>query len=152
MDYISILVNLLISIIVAIIVAKLAIKGFYRQEVWLRKEKKYSQIIEELNIVQKHYGDWVDDIIGSSRGQEYDLETIKEFRKAKRELELISQEGFLVIDNNISDIVGELFASSKNMTANERQGDSFSYADRMYGETRDAKIEIINIARKDLRL
>lgn len=152
MDIVSILVSLGISIIVAIITAKLAVKGFYRQEIWLRKEKKYSKIIEELNIVQKHYGDWMDEIMGYPKSKKVDLEIIKEYRMAERELELISQEGFLVINGDVSDILVELFKSSKNMNLNEQQGDSFGYADRMYVETRDAKIEIINIARKDLRL
>ena len=152
MDHVSIVVNLLISIVVAMIAAKLAVKGFYRQEIWLRKEKKYSQIIEALNIVQKHYGDWMDEIMGASTREESGLETIKEYMKSKRELELISQEGFLVINNDIPDILRELFQSSEKMTLNEQQGDAFGYADRMYAETIDAKKEIIRIAKKDLRL
>lgn len=152
MDYISVLVNLIIAIIVAVVASRLAVKGFYRQEIWLRKEQKYSEIIEELNIIQKHYGDWVDEIIGATRRENDDLLTISEYRKSKRELELISQDGFLVIDNEIADILRELFKSSEEMTLNEQQGDVFGYADRMYAETRDSKIKIINIARKDLGL
>ena len=66
MDYSSLLINLIIAIIVAVIASNLSLKGFYKQEIWLRKEVKYSQVIDSLSKMQRYYGHIIDDYSDAS--------------------------------------------------------------------------------------
>ncbi|OZV13474.1 hypothetical protein CIW83_02715 [Tissierella sp. P1] len=152
MEYIYIIVNFIISIIVAVVTAKIAIKDFYRQEIWLRKESKYSEIIGNLSILQKYYGDMFDEFVGESESIVDDDLIKKKYNTSLRELELVTFSNGFMLNPKVSDILSQLFYSARNKTENERMGDFVSYIDRMYGEIRDSKEKIIEIAKKDLKV
>lgn len=153
MDYISILINLIIAIVVAVVTSNLSLRGFYKQEIWLRKETKYSKIIDALNKIQRYYGYLMDRLSGMLELDECSYENgvkEKEYMIAKRELEILSSTPILMIHKDVSDILNELVISSNTKTKDERMGDYFSYYDRLHFEVQEAKIKTATIANKDL--
>lgn len=152
MDYKSIGVNLIIAIIVAVITAKLSIKGFYKQEIWLRKENRYSDIINDLSMLQRYYGHVFDKAAGFSELTYMEELLEEEYNISRRQLELISFSQGFILKREVAQILSKLFSSSKDKSSNERMGDYCAYFDRMYSETQEAKVMIIEIANKDLKL
>lgn len=156
MDYIlSILINLVIAIIVAVMTSNLSLRGFYRQEIWLRKETKYSQIIDSLNKMQRYYWHLIDVHSGSIENDEKNVELElreEEYMLAKRELEMLSSSPVFMLNNEVIDILDGLMKSSNKKTEDERNGDWFSYFDRLGYEAKEAKIKIAEIASKDLKI
>lgn len=159
MDYISILINLFIAITVAVITAvitsKLSLKGFYKQEIWLRKESQYNQIIDSLNKVQRYHWHIIDGEIEHNETDEYKKETKlreNEYKNEKRELELLSSTPLFMVKVEVMSILEELLKSSNPKTENEIMGDWFSYFDRIGFEAKEAKDKIAEIAYKDLGL
>lgn len=152
MEYIYILINFIIAIIVAVITAKITIREFYSKEIWLRKESRYSQVIEHLSILQKYYGDVFDKFTGASELKTDEDSINKEYITSLRELEIVAFSQGFILAEEVSEILNQLFYSSRNQTSNERMGDMVSYFDRMYCEVRDSKKRIIEIANRDLKL
>lgn len=153
MDYISIGINLGIAIMVAIITSKLALKGFFRQEIWLRKEAKYSQIIDSLNKIQQFYWRMIDESSGEIDEAEDDLVRQKreeDFKNASREMELLATSPSFIISPKVHDIINDLVESSHTKTSEERMGNWFAYYDRLGYEAKEAKHKITEIAKKDL--
>lgn len=157
MDYISILINLVIAMIVAIltalIAAKLSVKGFYKQEIWLRKETQYNQIIDSLNKVQRYYWHIIDSYMGVEENEFYKNELSlkeEEFKIAKRELELLSSTPLFMVKSEVIDILAELLKSANTQSKEECMGDWFSYFDRLGFEAKEAKNKIADIAYYDL--
>ncbi len=152
MDYISLIINLIIAIVVAVITAQLSIKEFYKQEIWLRKEDRYSEIIKDLSILQKYYGDIFDEALGilGANGINDFLEN--EHKMSIRRLELVVLSQGFILKKEALQTLQQLFISSKTETDDERMGNYVGYFDRMYGETKHAKDEIIKIANEDLGL
>lgn len=151
MEFDIIFINIFISILVAVITAKLALGGFYKQELWLRKEKKYSEITDKLVLLKKYYGDLFDEFV--SNGEiERDVSYEEEYKKAKREIELISLGSNLIINESVIERLERLMKASQHQTKNEIQGDIVSYFDRMYGEVEDTRKEIVKLAKKDLNI
>ena len=157
MDYVTFLVNLFIAIIVAVITslmtAKLSLKGFYKQEIWLRKETQYNQIIDSLNKVQRYYWHIIDSYMGIEENEFYKNELSlkeEEFKIAKRELELLSSTPLFMVKSEVIDILGELLKSANTQSKEERMGDWFSYFDRLGFEAKEAKNKIADIAYYDL--
>lgn len=148
MGYLQIGINLSISIIVAIVTANLTIRSFYRQEIWLRKELKYSEIIQEMSVLQTHYSHLFDNMCGCENNIQI-LE--EEFLAAKIKLELLSINSSLIIKPDVSDIILDLFKSSSKK-GDELKGDYGSYYDRMAYEVKEAMNKIINLAKKDLKI
>ena len=151
--YTSIVINLIIAIMVAILTSKLSLRGFYRQEIWLRKEMKYSQIIDSLNKIQRYYWHLIDVHSGSKENDEKNVELElreEEYILAKRELEMLSSSPVFMINNEVIDILNGLMKSSNTKSEDERKGDWFSYFDRLGYEAKEAKIRIAEIANKDL--
>lgn len=152
MDYISFLINLIIAIVVSIITSYLSLRGFYKKEIWLRKEAKYSQIVDSLNKIQQYYSNIIDDLSGVSQVNESEEDELNkmEYKIAKRDLEILSSSPMFIIHKDISDILNELVLSSNTMTKEERMGDYFSYYDRLLYEVKQTKRKIAEIANKDL--
>ena len=151
--YTSIVINLIIAIMVAILTSKLSLRGFYRHEIWLRKEMKYSQIIDSLNKIQRYYWHLIDVHSGSKENDEKNVELElreEEYILAKRELEMLSSSPVFMINNEVIDILNGLMKSSNTKSEDERKGDWFSYFDRLGYEAKEAKIRIAEIANKDL--
>lgn len=149
-------INLIVAIVVAIttasITAWLSLTIFYKKELWLRKEKKYSDIINNLGKSLKEYCDMIDVEIGKrSRNSNGDDDFNLMVREAVRELELISITPSLTIDNKVRIILDNLLKESE-MKGDELQGNWFPYFDRMYVATKKAMDEIDEIARKDLKI
>lgn len=153
MDYISILVSLIIAIVVAVVTSNLSLRGFYRQEVWLRKETKYSQIVNSLNKMQRYYWKVNDEHLGVTDSNESDEEKElreREFMFAKRELEELSTSPLFMVNPEVVEILSDLVVSSNSKTTDEISGDWFSYFDRLGYESQEAKTKIAKIANKDL--
>ncbi|SEV83095.1 hypothetical protein [[Clostridium] fimetarium] len=155
MDYTSILINLIIAIIVAVLTSNLSLRGFYRQEIWLRKETKYSQIIDSLNKTQRYYWHLIDEHSGCIENENDEENVERELREeeyilAKRELEMLSSSPVFMLNNEVIDILDELMKSSSTKSEDERNGDWVSYFDRPGYEAKEAKIKIAEIANKDL--
>lgn len=151
MEYFSVLISLIIAIVVAVITSNLSLRGFYKQEIWLRKETKYSQIIDSLSKLQRYYGNIVDDISGNSISDNIrDEADVGEYKIAKRELELLASSPILMTHKDVSDILNDLVISASTKTKEESSGDYFSYYDRLWFESKEAKIKIAAIANKDL--
>jgi hypothetical protein len=153
----EILINLAIAIVVAIITAiitaKLALKGFYKKETWPRKEKKYSEIMDNLSILQKDYSD----MYGSYTGIKKDIEInddnyIIELNRAKKDLKLLSITPSFIIDNDVRMIIKVLFEASEKQIGDEARGDYYSYLGRMCDEVKVAIEKIDRVARKDLKI
>lgn len=157
MDYISILTNLIIGIIIAVltalITAKFSLKGFYKQEIWLRKETQYNQIIDSLNKIQRYYWHITDSYMGVEENEFYKNELSlkeEEFKNAKRELELLSSTPLFMVKSEVIDILSDLLNSANTQSKEERMGDWFSYFDRLGFEAKEAKNKIADIAYYDL--
>jgi hypothetical protein len=159
LDYISILINLVIAIIVAVLTAlitsKLSLKGFYRQEIWLRKETQYNQIIDSLNKIQRYYWHIIYDDTRYNESDEYRKESeiiSDEYDTAKRELEMLSSTPLFMVKSEVMGILEEMLKSANTKTEQERMGDWFSYFDRLGFEAKNAKNKIAEIAYKDLEI
>ena len=84
-DLLIIIINLFVSIITAIIVsiitAKLTLKYFFRQEIWLRKEKRYTEIIDRLCMLLNYYEkEWTDYVLMEDSNFTDDF--LSEYKKA----------------------------------------------------------------------
>ena len=139
-----------ISIVVAVVTAVISQKGFYKKETWLRKEKKYSEIIDNLSILLKYYGDMFHDSVGAKKYNGEDC--IEEINKAKHELERLSMIPSFIINSKVRDILKELFHQANIKFGDDNCHDFASYLDRMYGVTKDSIIEIDSLARRDLKI
>ena len=143
MDYKLIGINFIISIIVAAVTVKLSIFEFYKQQIWLRKETRYNQIIHDISILQKHYGDILDKAMGVQKEGNEDSFLEKEYLSSKRQLELVTLSQGFILDKKVSETLNQLFISAGNKSSDERMGNYFSYFDRMCFETDEARKEII---------
>lgn len=152
MEKYTIIINIVISIIVAIITAKLSLNGFYKKEIWLRKEKQYTEIISGLSKLQNYYGKLFDfniHIIDNNPiNEDYDTE----IGKLLRDLEAISTTPCFILKKEVHLILKELFKSANNRIDDESNGDLVSYFNRMYGEIKDTNKKISELARKDLKI
>ena len=157
MDYFSIIINFVIAIVVAtltaLITARLSIKSFYRQEIWLRKETQYNQIINSLNKIQRYHWHIIDSFMGAEEDEYYKKELRlreNEYLIAKRELEILSSTPLFMVKSEVMDILDKLLKSAGTKTEDERMGDWFSYFDRLGFEAKEAKNRIADIAYEDL--
>lgn len=145
---ISLVINLIIAIIVSIITAKLSIKGFHKQEIWLRKEKKYSFIISSLILLQKHSLDVLESL-GNSNDINFTYNLNKMY-KTRKDLELLSLSPSFILDENISIILKELL--DKTAIIEDDDVTYYEFYDVMYDKTRIAITEIDKLAHKDLKI
>ncbi len=150
-NVVDVLSSLFIAIITAIITARLALGHFYRKEIWLRKESKYSEIVNELckmqQFMEKEYDYYV-----CGRETDDNYKALRaEYKKAKLELEKIRYSTGFIIKSAVNDVIDQMMKDFENKTDNERQGDYFSYNDRIYGVIKDAISKIIDIANEDLK-
>lgn len=150
-NIVDVLSSLIIAIITAIITARLALGHFYRKEIWLRKESKYSEIINELckmlQFMEKEY-DYL--VYGEATDDNYEALRAA-YKKAKLELEKIRYSTGFIINPAVNDVIDKMMKDFEFKTDNERQGDYFSYTDRIYGVIKDAISKIIDIANEDLK-
>ena len=152
MDYISIIINVTISTFIAIITARLTINGFYKQEIWLRKEERYNSIINELSHMEIYFANLFD-IAGGIPHELVDTElAADEYKPASYKLEVRGSMGGFIISQEVAKVLKNLMISSKNKTTEEMQGNYFAYYDRMCAEIAKAKEKVIRIANKDLKI
>lgn len=148
--YIQTFITFIISIFLALFTSRISHRFFYKQELWLRKEKRYSDILDSLSILLKHYADLIDESIGI---KEYNYRDCKEvIMKAQQELERLSMMPSFIIDKKVLVILKALFQAASDRIGNEREGDYFSYYERVYGEIKQSIEGIDRLARKDLKV
>lgn len=147
----DLLINVFLSAGVAILTAWLALKHFYKQEKWLRKEKKYTEIIDSLAIMLK-YNDIKYELFTNQIQHESeppDLEA--EYETAKNSLKILRYKTGFLIKREVSEILDDVWKSFQYKTLEERQGNMEAYIARIYNEIDEATQKIIKIAEKDLK-
>jgi len=148
-NIIQLVTNLLVAITVAIITAKLSLNHFYKREIWLRKEAKYSEIVDKLSAILNY------------KSKEYDIYVFNEEIDIDKNLEIEYKESLLaleklrystgfIIDSEVNKIIDEMIKDFRIKGENEIQGDLFGHLDRVYSVINDSIPKIIEIANKDL--
>lgn len=151
MNVIDVLINILIALVIAIATANLTIKGFYKQEIWLRKERKYSQLIEELCIIHKYFIDIFEEYCTNGAVEVESQISRHEYEIARKNIELINASSGLILDSGISIVIDD-FKKILIMQGDELEGDYFSYYDRVSFELINTIEKIKEVASKDLRI
>ena len=99
--------------------------------------------------MRKHYSDMIDEAIGVK----YNYQEInKEVIKAQRELETLSMTPSFIIDDKVLVVLKALFQAASDRIGDEREGNYYSYYERIYGEIKQSIDEIDRLARKDLKV
>lgn len=142
--------SVIIAIITALITAKVALRHFYRQEIWLRKDKKYSEIIDKLCALMNYQDNqWGKFVLNKNNALEEEL-IEQEYKNAKKDLEKIRFSIGFIINPKVNKIISEMIEDFEIKDINERQGDIGSQIDRVYGVIKEAIEKIIEIANEDL--
>lgn len=139
-----------IALVVAFFTARLSLNSFYKREIWLRKEQQYRETLQKLCILLKDYRDSISEEL--YREVKVSSEAQKTIKQARYDLEVLSVSPNLIIDSSVQNILQELFLDADKLIGDEKEGNHYSYLERMYGETRDAAIKIRDIARQDLKI
>jgi len=153
-DLLIIIINLFVSIITAIIAsfitAKLTLKYFFKQEIWLRKEKKYSEIIDRLcmllNYYEKESANYV--LIEDNN---FTDDFISEYKKALTEMEKIRYSTGFIIKPEVNEIIDNMI-NDFALEGEELQGNHFAYIDRVSSIIKETIGKIIDIANTDLEI
>lgn len=146
----DLVLNVVLSAGVAILTAWLSLKHFYRQEKWLRKEKKYSEIIENLVILLEYFNKEFERATGMTEYIDDNDDFIKNYDNAKREIEKLRHTTGYLINPKVNVILNDMLKQFGFITVNERQGDYAGHMDRVYGVINEALKKIIQLADKDL--
>lgn len=144
-------IAIITAIVTAIVTAKLSLGHFYRKEIWLMKESKYSEIINELCKMLQFKEKECDYLLYGEKTDDTFEALNVEYKKAKLELEKIKYSTGFIIKPDVNDVIDKMMKDFEFKTANERQGDFFGYTDRIYGVIKDAISKIIAIANEDLK-
>jgi len=150
MNYAEMIFTLFVSIIVAIITAIISQRNFYKNELWLRKEKAYTNIINNLGVLQKHYSDMLDDAFGIKKYNSNDSKA--EVNSAQRELERISLMPSFIIKSEVQSILEKLFHAASIEVGDEKDGNYFAYYERIHEEIKKSIKRITELARTDLKV
>lgn len=137
--------------LVAILTASLTLRQFYQQEIWLRKEQRYSEIISILSVILRYndikYLIFTNQISSTDYSDELELE----YQKAKKELELLRYSSGFVIKPEVNNIINEIWSAYEYKSLREHQGDMEEYIGRIYKEIEQSMSKIIEIANDDLK-
>lgn len=143
--------NLIIAIITAIMTARMALSHFYRQEIWLRKEKKYSEIIDKLCTLL-NYQEKQRDYFLMDKENEVEQESIElEYKNAEIELEKVRFSTGFIIKSEVNEIISDMIKEFELKGKNELQGDIVGYIDRVSEIIKGSIEKVIKIANDDLK-
>lgn len=156
LNIMQLLFSLMISIITAIITAKIALKHFFKQEIWLRKEKEYTKIIDELCTLLSYQGTLRDEFL-SDHG--IDIDNSKddklieeEYKKARINIEKVRFSTGFMIDSKVNEVIDSMIKDLVLKGEDEHQWDYFGYINRVYELIKVTIEEIIIIASEDLKI
>src|SRR5690348_7803823 len=101
--------GLVISIVTAIITVRLSIRQFQSQKWWERKAEAYSQIMEQLTLLEISYGAWYDDAISVNKlGDERQRALSEEHRKAEEQVRRAAAAGSYIVSPKAALALSEL--------------------------------------------
>jgi len=148
-DIYILIINLLVAIITATITAKLALNHFFRQEIWLRKEKKYSEIIDRLCVLLNYYEKIWDSAV-EMETINFTEDYLSEYQKAFTEIEKIGYSTGFIINPEVNEIINSMIKDF-DLEREELQGNHFAYIERIYYVIKETIKKIIVIANADLK-
>jgi len=122
---ISFILSLISAVVAALVTAKLALKGFYNQELWLRKETQYSNILNKLGLLYKHYSNRADLEMGVPEDIMNEIDE-KEHKKALKEIEILSVTPSYIINVKVNEVLKNLVLESR-----KRSISAFEFYDNM---------------------
>jgi len=143
--------NILLALIVAVVASFLSIKVYTKNELWQKREQKYSELINQLLVMLKYYSDKIDDGHGPSFTK-LNIINENEYENSIYKIELVSLYPAYLLDPKISKMLNNLVSSSKALIGTEALGNRFEYFDRMGAETKSTIEQINTIAKKHLNI
>jgi len=149
-DIFILIINLIVAIITATITAKLTLNHFFRQEIWLRKEKKYSEIIDRLCMLLNYYEKEWDSTV-EMKTIDFTEDFLSEYKKALTEMEKIRYSTGFIIKPEVNKIIDSVIKDFA-LEGEELQGNYFAHTDRVYSVIKETITKIIVIANTDLKI
>ncbi|MBG0763349.1 MAG: hypothetical protein H0S78_00435 [Tissierellales bacterium] len=149
-NFLELLLNLILATSVSVLTAYLTLKHFYKKEIWLRKEKIYSQIINDLVVLLDYFNKEYDSVLSFNKVGEDEFNIRKEYDRAKREIEKLRYTAGYLIKPEVNKLLSKMIKEISNMNIEERQGNYVGYLDRASESVDETIKKIIEIADKDL--
>jgi len=142
----AIIPAIVVAILTAYITVKLSMKQFYTQRWWQKKAEVYSEIIQNLALLQFYFGESYDEGIGLKKLSDDEKEKLyNDYKKAKESLIKASFVGTYIVSEATSNLVEQLVSDLK-----PKQSDFVSDMDRLYGVVRDGLLKLRTQAKEDL--
>lgn len=142
--------SLLIALVTAIATATIALKHFYKQELWLRKEEKYSEIVEKMSVLMNYFKWAIGEEIDPRTSEEDGIKYYREYKEIRKEIEVLRfSEGF-IINFKVTTVLRELISNLQRIENEAKH--FFEIFDNSSVITITAINDIIQIANKDLKV
>lgn len=153
MDILVPVISAVFSILGAYLGVKFSFKEFHKKEIWLRKEEKYTELVNLLSDLNLYYNEQWSYATGEcsdNNKSKVDAKLYEEIPNIKYKLEIIKLSKGFIMNKEVGIIIENLLLELNSKSLNESMGDVFSYVDRVNFAVEKAKDEIIKIANKDL--
>lgn len=144
----SIIPTIIVAILTAVITVRLSIKQFYSQRWWEKKAEAYSEIIENLSLLQFYFSEMFDEGIGLKKINDAQKNNLfNDYKRAKDSLIKASFIGAYIVSEATHEVIQQLV---KDLELKSR--DFVSDMDRLYGVVKDGLIKLRAQAKADLNL
>jgi hypothetical protein len=144
------LIKITPGLIAALVASRLAVKKFYKEKSWERREKAYAEIINALYNLIKYFRIHKEDYgQGTGLPDDKEQELYVEYVNASSSLAKATDIGSFYISNNASMVLRELRNREK---LDYREEPRFEIYESEYQAHQIALDKLLEIARKDLRI
>ncbi|MEM8501384.1 MAG: hypothetical protein AAF542_25470 [Pseudomonadota bacterium] len=146
----NILAGIIIATVTAIVTVRLSISRFREEKWWEKKVEAYERIIESLHDSQKFSATHLDaSYEGREVSEEYDAELRKNSKLANAEILRASDVGGFLLSDEAQD---RLQILQKEISSAQDCPNWQEYLEMDYSATSSCLVDIISIAKKDLKV
>ncbi len=141
--------GLLISIVTAVVTVKLSVRQFQSQKWWERKADAYSQIMEELTLLEFSYGAWYDDAISvRTLSDERRKILAEQHQKAEESVRRAAAAGSYIVSAETASVLSDLMKEFDRHVSGESWLDEIG---RHYQSTKASIPKVRDYAKADLK-